>query len=113
MEKFPFPRQTNHPNTTDIPSIAAPTIINMMKREVILERKNADAEPAQKITAPSTNARSDAIHVIVFPEKYPTERNNLKKTPNDTSAIDKIAKANNILVKKVRQGKPIWIISFT
>jgi len=112
MEKLP--RQINHPNTTDMPSIAAPTIISMMKREVIFERKNANAEPAQKITAPSTNARSDAIHVIVFPEKYPTERNSLKKMPaRYKSAIDKIANAKNIRVKKVRKGKPKWVISFT
>jgi len=74
-------RQINHPKTTDMPSIAAPTIIRMMKREESLERKNANAEPAQKMTAPSKNARSDAIRVIVFPEKYPIDRNDPKKSP--------------------------------
>ena len=106
-------RQINHPKTTDMPSIAAPTIIRIMKREESLERKNANAEPAQKITAPSRNARSDAIHEIVFPEKYPIERNNPKKAPSETSAIDRIAIAKNIRSKRARQDKSKWIISFT
>jgi hypothetical protein len=106
-------RQINHPNTTDIPSIAAPTIIMIMKREERFERKNANAEPTQKMKAPSRNAKSDAIHVIVFPEKYPIERNNPKKAPSETSAIDRIAIAKNILSKKARQDKSKWIIPFT
>ena len=93
--------------------MADPTIIRIMRREERLERKNANAEPAQKITAPSRNARSDAIRVIVFPEKYPIERNDPKKAPSETSAIDRIAIAKNILMKKARQDKSKWIISFT
>jgi hypothetical protein len=84
-----------------------------MKREVSLERKNANPDPAQKITAPSRNARSDAIHVIVFPEKYPIERNNPKKAPSETSAIDRIAIAKTTRPKRARQGKSKWIIQFT
>jgi hypothetical protein len=105
-------RQANDPNTMDTPSIAAPTIIRMMKREERFERKNANVEPAQKITAPSRNARSDAIRVIVFPEKYPIDRNNPKKAPSETSAIDRIAIAKNTRLKKVCQGKSRWTISF-
>lgn len=66
------------------------------------------------MNAPSTNAMSETILVIDFPEKYPTGSNSPKRTPAATSAIVRTAKTKNAALRKVYLPEfkstfpPIW-----
>jgi hypothetical protein len=85
--------------------MAAPMIIKAFTVDERLEWKNAMSAPAKKMTAPSKNARSDAILVIDFCEKYPSGKNSPKKTPMTTLAIDRTDMTKNTLPKKVFRSR--------